>query len=98
MDFDFFNTPINNLESPLKQYNKFYDLSETSVKTISELILKTISDKRYMTYNHFNNNPMQMVERRLNMINAKSPKLVNSLNRRLCHPRIRNYCHTPFTN
>ena len=52
-------------------YLNFYKSSEISIKSIQKMNNKTISDKRNMTYQH---NPMQMVERRLNMIIAKKLK------------------------
>ena len=67
-----------------------------SIESIYEKIIKTISDERYMTYQYYINNPMQMVERRLKMIPAKNPLLINLLNRRLCNPLIRKYSHIPF--
>ena len=67
-----------------------------SIKSIQKVIIKAISDKRYMTYQHYINNPMQMVERRFNMIIAKNPHLINLLNRRLCNPLIRKHSHIPF--
>ena len=68
IDCYLFNSPITNLESHLKLYLKFYQVSEMSIQSIQKKIIKTFSDTRYMTYQLYNNNPMQMVERRLNMI------------------------------
>ena len=51
-----------------------------------------------MTYKHYLNNPMQIIERRLNMITAKIQQLINSSNRSLCHPLIRKYSDVPFNN
>ena len=61
-----FQFPIASLESHLKSNLNFYQLSEMSIKSIQKKIIKTISDKRYMTYQHYINNHMEMVERRLN--------------------------------
>ena len=41
--------------------------------------IKTLSDKRNMSYQYYIKNPMLMVERRLNMIASKEPHLVNPL-------------------
>ena len=46
-----------------------------SIKPIQKMIIKTISDKRSMTYQYHFNSPMQLVERRLNMIIAKNPNI-----------------------
>ena len=40
------------------------------------MIIKTISDKGDIKYKHYINKPMQIVERRLNMIAAKNTQLV----------------------
>ena len=60
------------------------------------MIIKTFSDLRYMTFQHYINKPMQMVERRLNMIFAKNPHLIKSINRRLSRPPIRKSSDVPF--
>ena len=57
------------------------------------MINKTVSDIRSMTYKYYSSNPMHMVERRLNMISARNPHLVNALDRRANHPLIRKYSH-----
>ena len=51
-----------------------------------------------MTYQHYINNPMQMVERRLNNLKAKNSNLINLLNRRLCNRLLKKYSHIPFNN
>ena len=51
-----------------------------------------------MTYKHYLNNPMQIVERRLNMIIAENPHRINKLDRFKQHPLIRNFSHVPFKN
>ena len=39
---------------------------------------------------------MSMLERRINMILAKNPQLINSLDRIKNHPLIRKNSHIPF--
>ena len=51
-----------------------------------------------MTYKHYINQPMSMCERRLNLIIAKNPHLINSIDRSKNHPLIRKYSHIPFNN
>ena len=41
---------------------------------------------------------MQMVELNLNMIIAENPHLINSLDRSIKYPLIRNYSNIPFNN
>ena len=49
-----------------------------------------------MNYKNYLNQPMQMIERRLNMSIAKNPYLINSLNRRNDNPSIRKYIGLPL--
>ena len=44
-----------------------------------------------MTFKYYLNNPMSMIERRMNYIISKNPKLINNLtlNRNKSHPLIR---------
>ena len=58
--------------------------------------MKTISKKSYMNYKYYLKQPMQMIERRLNVIIAKFPKILNSLKRGSDHHLIRKYIHIPF--
>ena len=64
-----------------------------SNKSIQKIITKTISDKRHMNCQFCINNPMQMVERRLNKILAKNPNLVKLWNSRLYNPVTRKHSH-----
>ena len=45
------------------------------------MIIETTTDKHYMTHNHYLNQPMQMVERRLNFVIDRCPQLINALDR-----------------
>ena len=44
--------------------------------------IKTISIMSYMNYKYYLDQPMQMIERRLNTIIAKNPELINVLDRK----------------
>ena len=48
-----------------------------------------ISDLRNMTYEHYLQQPKSMLEWKLNVILAKNPQLIKSLNRSQIHPLIR---------
>ena len=54
------------------------------------MIINSISDRCNMTCDNYFYNPMHMVERRLNMIIARNPHLINSLDRNKNHHLIRN--------
>ena len=58
--------------------------------------IKTISDKRYRKYEYYIKQPMETVELNLNLINAKKPHLIHSLERSFNHPLIRKCCNVPF--
>ena len=62
------------------------------------MTMNSISDKCKMTYENYNNNPMPMVERRLNMIFAKNPSLIKSFDRNKNHPLMRKYSHISIIN
>ena len=51
-----------------------------------------------MTNKYYVNNPMHLVERRSNMVIARNPHLINSLDRRVSHLLIRKNSHIPFNN
>ena len=53
------------------------------------MIIKTIGDKCNMTHKHYINQPMQMIERRLNFVIHRHPQLINPLDRTKNHPLIR---------
>ena len=62
------------------------------------MVISILVDKCNITYKNYINSPMPMLERRINFIIAKNPKLVNSLDRNKNHPLIRKYSHIPFNN
>ena len=51
-----------------------------------------------MSYKYYINQPMSMLERRINYIIAKNPQLINSFDRNKNHPLIRKYSHTNDCN
>ena len=57
------------------------------------MIIKTISCVCKMSYKYFINQPMSMLERRINMIIARNPQLINALDRTKNHPLIGKYSH-----
>ena len=81
---------INAIQHFIKKGNKF--------SHISNMNIITINNKMNMTYEHYITLPMQAVELKLNMIIAKNPNLINSLNRFYNHLLIRKYSHIPFNN
>ena len=51
-----------------------------------------------MTYKYYMNSPMSMIERRLNIIIAKNPQLINSLDISKNHPLVKKYSKVLFNN
>ena len=51
-----------------------------------------------MTYENYFKQPEHMVEFKLNMIIAKNPHLINTLDRRISDPLTREHSHTPLNN
>ena len=86
----------------LKRYllNRIEDLLEKGYifSHVFEMIISTINDKKYMTYEYYIKQPMQAIELNLNLNLAKNPHLINSPNRSHIHPLIRNYSHIPYNN
>ena len=60
---------------------------------INKMIIQTISHRRNMTYKYYLNQPMSMCERKINMIIARNPELINSLDRNKNHPLIGKYSY-----
>ena len=60
---------------------------------IDEMNTITVDCKMYMTYDNSIKHPTHAIEFKINMIIAKSPHPINSLNRSLIHPLIRKYSH-----
>ena len=58
--------------------------------------INMISCRCNMSYKYYMNNPMSMLEKRINFIISRNPYLLNCLNRKKNHPLIRNYSHIPF--
>ena len=51
-----------------------------------------------MTYENYINQPMSICERKIDMYIARNPQLINSLDRNINHPLIKNYTLIPFNN
>ena len=48
---------------------------------IDEMNISAVRDKMYMTYDNYIKHPLQAIELKLNMMAAKKPHRMNSLNR-----------------
>ena len=62
---------------------------------LSEIIITTVSNKKNMTYEFYNKQPMKMIELNLDMIIESDPYLINALDRIVNYPLIRKYRNIP---
>ena len=88
-----YNTDYINIKSYLLFYIDSCEINGYKFKNINHMIISTISCKCNMSYKHYINRPMSMLERRINFIIAKNPQLINALDRTKNHPLIRKYSH-----
>ena len=86
-----YNTDYINLKSYLYFYTESHNIKNFK---INQMIINTISCLCNMSYKYYLNNPMSMLERRINYIIAKNPKLINALDRNKKHPLIRKYLNS----
>ena len=91
-----YNIDINNIESYLLFYIDSCKLDGYKFIKTKHLTINTITCLCNIAYEYYINNPMLMVERRINFIIAKNPQLINSLDRNKNHPLIRRYSHILF--
>ena len=76
---------LNRIESFIEKGYIFFHIDEMNILTIDS--------KMYMTYDIYIKHPIQAIELKLNMIFAKNPHLIKSLNRYHIHPLIRKYSY-----
>ena len=60
---------------------------------VNEMIIESVTDKHWMTYKTYIQQPMPMVERKMNYVIHKCPQLIRALDRNKNHPLIRKYSH-----
>ena len=82
-----------NLKRFLLYHNAVFIEKGQNFSHIDEMNITTVNDKMYMSYKYYIQHPMPMVERRLNMVIAKSPHLIKSLIRSYIHPLFREYSY-----
>ena len=57
------------------------------------MIIKTITDNHWMPHKIFNQYPVQMIERQINLVFDRCPKLINTLDHTINHPITRKLSH-----
>ena len=74
----------------IKKYIKSY-----KIDNINHIIINIVSCICNIKYKHYRDNPMSMLERRINYIFTKYPELINQDHN---HPLIRKYPNIKFNN
>ena len=94
----FYNADVSNIQRYLFQNFYYFTSIGNIFSIINPVTFYTISDIHNIVYTYYINQPMHSVERRKNMIIAKNPQLISSLDRNKPHPLINRYSHIPFNN
>ena len=90
IETDFYhNTTFMNLKKFLLHHNDNFIEKGHIISHIDVMNITTVNDKMYMSYKYYIQHPMPIVERCLNMVIAKNPHLIKSLNRSHIQPLIR---------
>ena len=92
----FYNTDIINRNKILINVIDCFKSRGYKFYNNNQMTMNTISDRCNMTYEQYINQPMSMCERKINIIIARNPHLLNYLDRNKNHPLIRKYLHIPF--
>ena len=93
-----FNNDIGNLKVYLVHCIDYLKLRGYIFQEKNELVIDTLNDRFNTTYEHYINRSMDMCERKINMVIARNPQLINSLHRNKSHPLIRKNSHIPYKN
>ena len=88
-----YNTDYINIKSYLLFYIDSCEINSYKFKNINHMIINLVSCVCNMSYKYYINQPMPMLERRINFLIARNPKLINSLDRKTNQPLIRKYSH-----
>ena len=96
-EYCFYND-IANINAYLLDYIDFYVSRGYKFYNIHQVKIITNSDRCKMTYGNYINPPMHSIERRLNVIIARKPQLMNLFIRDKNHPLIKKYSHIQLIN
>ena len=91
-----YNTTISHLKRFSLNWVEYFSERGHKFFHIYKMNFQTFSNKKYMTFECYIEQPMQMVEMNLNMIIAENPNLRNALDRSINHPLIRKNSNLPF--
>ena len=95
---NYYNTDYINIENNLSLYLIGCNNAGYKMSNINHMIINITSCKCNIGYKHYKDKPMTMLERRINYIIAKNPRLINTIERNIDNLLIRKYPHIPFNN
>ena len=93
-----YNVDYINIKSYLSFYIDSCESGGYKFSNNNHMIIITISCMCNMSYKHYINQPMSMLERRIIFVIARNPQLINALDRNKNHPLINKHSHIPFNN
>ena len=91
-----YNADITNITKEISYDFHFFQSEGYKFNNNKQTKIFSLSCRCNMTYENYISLPMSMCERKIDMIIAKNPKLITSLDRYNNHPLIRKYGHIPF--
>ena len=94
----FCNTDITNINKFLLYDIDCFKSMGYKFYIVNQMTINLISDRCNLTYEKYINQPMSMCERKINIIIARNPEKIKSLDRSKNHPLIIKYSHIPFIN
>ena len=84
------NTKYFCLKRLYLQWIEYFTERRQKFSHIHEMCIATVSNKKYMVYEKYIKEPMQMVEYKMNMVKENSFHIINTLDRSINHPSNRN--------
>ena len=88
----------NHMKSLFLRCSEYFTLIGYKFCNINHITIDSINDRCNMTYENYINQPTQGIELKINMVIAKNPQLINSLDRNKNHFLIRKSSQLPFNN
>ena len=85
------NDDLTKIKNYLLYWIDYYKSQGYSFCNINEMIIKTITDKHWMSHKIYIQYPMQMIERQINLVIDRCPELINTLDHTINHPITRKY-------
>ena len=94
----FFKIEVHYIKSCLLYYIDSFSSKGCIFHNLKQMTINSIHDRCNITYSEYLKLPLNAVERKINMIIAKKPQLINVLERNKNHPLIGKNSHRSFNN